>query len=1792
MAAATSAPPAAGVSGQKVADYHAPAQRDPLTGCDIHTLRCLTSSIHLGFHLKEHIAKTTVSALPNCSTFVIFTDTNIAQLHLAELEQAFRAAFSLSKATTTPRLLTRVIPPGETSKSRETKAALEDWLLEQRVVRDATIIALGGGVIGDLIGFVAATFMRGVTFIQVPTTLLAMVDSAVGGKTAIDTPHGKNLVGAFHQPRFIFIDAAFLLTLPEREFSNGMAEVVKTAAIWDAEDFVKLESSAAAIKAAVLGPFPPNPPPAQGRTLDSRTVPQTLLLDVIRGSVGVKAHIVTIDEKETGLRNLVNFGHSIGHAIEAVLTPHILHGECISIGMILEAELSRLLSGLSQVAVGRLSRVLKSYNLPTTMKDPRITRLPQAQRCDPETILDIMRVDKKNAGNVKKIVLLSRIGKTTEEKASAVADDSIRRILAEGVRVQPAVLKELGSQKVNLTTPGSKSISNRALVLAALAQGTTRLSNLLHSDDTSVMMAALSDEDALNAARFDWEEKDGETVLMVHGKGGQLRIPQKEIYLQNAGTAARFMTGVLCLLGKESTGAESAGAVEAVITGNARMKERPIGPLVDALRANGVNINYLGNDGCLPLRIQPDASTGAGLKGGKMTLSASISSQYVSSILLCAPYATGEDVVLELVGEQVISQLYIDMTVAMMRDFGIQVEKLGPSADPNVRAAYRIPRGTYKPPNADANGTGSYLIESDASSATYPLAFAAITGTECTLEGIGSASLQGDARFAVEVLKPMGCAVEQTANQTTVKGPAPGQLRQLGEVDMETMTDAFLTAAVLLAAAPLPSSSGATSTRITGIANQRVKECNRITAMRDQLAKFGVKTDEFEDGMEVWGLAPSALLPADKVGGIHCYDDHRVAMAFSILAVATPQGAAGTEGERGVLIEEKRCVEKTWPNWWDDLERRLGIKVHGAEPSHATSAGAAGHGSSNSNGEDQVTSVPSSSQLSRLSKSLTPLRYEADATIFCIGMRASGKTYLGSFGAAALRRPFLDADVVMNDYIEKEFKLSGGTRAQEGLSSLTAFVQEKGWPAFRQLELDVLRKMMETQSKGHLISLGGGVVESPECRELLREYAARRGPVVYVVRDIEEVVSFLEGSDRPAYGEPVRDVFKRREGWFYECSSFELVSYGGAGKAGASRQFDSADGSATTANANAQQEGKSSVEMPEVASTVREAGLQAEVTRFFRFIAGVDKHRVDVGVPHGNARRLARTTASPEKRSYALVLDVPDVKPLLASLGQLTLGADAIELRVDLLGATADDVSQTGHVPSAQFVATQLAALRQSTTLPIIYTIRTKSQGGRFPDEKEEDYFELIKLGLRHAVEYVDLEVRWSSERLRAVREHRGYSLILATMIDLEGKFAWDGPEVVTRYDLASRFGDLVRLVGRAKKFEDNFAVESFRAKVGKMGAESRRPLIVYNVGELGKLSRVLNVHLTPIVHQKLSSRSTDKDALTFGETQQALRSVGKLSPRRFALLGQPIAHSLSPLLHNTGFELLGLPHSYSRFETETVDASVEAFIRSPDFGGLSVTIPHKLAIMEKLDLISEDAKAIGAVNTVIPRPGSLVGSSEKEVVLEGDNTDWIAIKSLAERHLSPLQLESPDFAALVLGAGGSARAALYAMHKLGAKTVLLYNRTLANAQKLAAEVPKEWGVKVVEKLGELDVKPCVIVSNVPADGTALEGEGDAGVVLPLSILSNPAGGVAIDMSYKPALTPLLKLTQQANEAGRSSSSTEAPSSSSGKKLWTGIPGLSILIEQGCEQFAIWTGHEAPRAAIEEACWRQYQSQQ
>ncbi|KAH7912894.1 EPSP synthase-domain-containing protein [Hygrophoropsis aurantiaca] len=1602
-----------------------------MTATDIFKVSILgKESIHCGFHLVPYITQTVLATLPS-STYVLITDNHVANFHLASFEAEFSSACNKLPQEVKPRFLSRVIAPGETTKSREGKADIEDFLLLNKCTRDTVILALGGGVIGDLTGFVAATFMRGVRFVQIPTTLLAMVDSGVGGKTAIDTPHGKNLIGAFWQPEYIFIDAAFLETLPAREFSNGMAEVVKTAAIWDEKEFADLESHSAEIFAAIQTPSTN----AAGRTKDTRSPAQKLLLSVIVGSISVKAHIVTIDERETGLRNLVNFGHTIGHAIEAVLTPTILHGECVSVGMILEAELSRQMGILGQVGVGRLTRCLKAYNLPVSLSDPRIANLPAAKLLTVERLLDIMKVDKKNSGTQKKIVILSRIGETYEPKATAVADNLIAKTLSEAAKVIPGIPTK---NPIRMATPGSKSISNRALVLAALAKGTCRLKNLLHSDDTQVMMIALLE---LKGASFEWE--DGGETLVVNGGEGSLQVPPKgkEIYLGNAGTAARFLTTV-CTLVAPST----SDATTTVITGNARMKQRPIGPLVDALRANGSDVTYLESQGCLPLSIAPE-----GLKGSRIQLAASVSSQYVSSILLCAPYAA-EPVTLELTGGQVISQPYIDMTIAMMKTFGIVVEREVDAETGKLLDVYRIPKGVYVNPS-------EYNIESDASSATYPLAIAAITGTSCTIANIGSGSLQGDARFAKEVLEPMGCEVIQTETETTVQGPPIGQLKAIGLIDMEPMTDAFLTASVLAAVAvgvpldgrELKDTDFSNVTRIIGISNQRVKECNRIRAMIDQLAKFGVKTKELDDGLEIYGQPIAEL----NIGAsIHCYDDHRVAMAFSVLGTVIED----------TIIEEKRCVEKTWPNWWDDLENKIGLKVEGVELQSAESVASASGTTA----------------------------HDASASVVIIGMRGSGKTHIGKLSAASLDWPFVDADV----YFSEKHKI--GVRQ---------YVQEHGWPAFRAAETEILKELLETHASRHVLSLGGGIVETPEARDLLKAFTAK-GPVVHIVRELDEIVQYLgEETARPAYGEPITDVFRRREPWFAECCNYEFINYTGA---------SAVDNAKERAGAN-------------------------EIARFFKHVTG-------------QTPNLAANLA-PGKRSYFLSLTYPDITPALRRIEDLTAGVDAIELRVDLLRSSKDLAQAGAYIPPTAYVTEQLSALRRSTSLPIVFTVRTVSQGGSFPDKSETEAFDLLALAIRLGVEYVDVEISWPEKRVKELGLRKGNSQIIASWHDWSGKMKWNEDVVKAKHTLASRWGDIVKIVGKADSVQDNFALYDFVSKA--TSGLNAKPVIAINMGVEGQMSRVLNSTFSPVTHPLLPTKAAPGQ-LSFAQIQNALHLLGQLPALRHFLFGNPIAHSMSPTLHNTGFKVLGLPHTYELLETTSVGDEIKATITAPDFGGASVTIPFKLDVIPLLDKLSPAAEAIGAVNTIIP---IVVDGDQSKHVLYGDNTDWLGI---CESIRSRAPALGPPGAALVIGAGGTARAAIFALHSLGTQNIYLYNRTPSKAQILVDAFP-DAGVRLIETLGTWPAggpSPSVIVSTVPASATTIDDVHGDVVFLPTTLFDASVEGVVVDMAYKPAETPLLTLAKRV------------------ASKWATVMGVEVLLEQGYVQFEKWTGRRCPKNVV------------
>lgn len=343
-------------------------------------------------------------------TIAVITDDGVAPFHAAHVVGSLR---HFSQAA---RVIYRAIPSGEASKSRESWGALTDWMLGERCGRDTTVIALGGGVVGDLAGFVAATFMRGVPFVQIPTSLLAMVDASVGGKVGVDTPAGKNLVGAFHQPARVLIDPVVLQTLPFAHLRAGMAEVLKHGVIADAAYL----REAASLGAQLI---------ASARDADRdgvATAPIAWngapLASLIARSVEIKAQVVTQDEREGGLRRILNFGHTIGHAIEAASDFHLLHGDAVAIGMALEGELAEQLGIARAGTADTIRHSLGAVGLPT--------ELPEGYA--PETLLSLMHMDKKAQRGEIVFALPARVGAMAGEDSRygiAVAERDIARIL-------------------------------------------------------------------------------------------------------------------------------------------------------------------------------------------------------------------------------------------------------------------------------------------------------------------------------------------------------------------------------------------------------------------------------------------------------------------------------------------------------------------------------------------------------------------------------------------------------------------------------------------------------------------------------------------------------------------------------------------------------------------------------------------------------------------------------------------------------------------------------------------------------------------------------------------------------------------------------------------------------------------------------------------------------------------------------------------------------------------------------------------------------------------------------------------------------------------------------------------------------------------------------------------------------------------------------------------------------------------------------------------------------------------
>jgi 3-phosphoshikimate 1-carboxyvinyltransferase len=418
-------------------------------------------------------------------------------------------------------------------------------------------------------------------------------------------------------------------------------------------------------------------------------------------------------------------------------------------------------------------------------------------------------------------------------------------------------LEPIANMNGEINIPGSKSISNRALLLATLAKGTTTLTNLLDSDDIRYMLASLKQ------LGVEFELSENNTVCKVKGLAGTLNSEKPQtLFLGNAGTAMRPLCAALTL-----------GQGEFTLTGEPRMEERPIGDLVDALQQLGAKVSYLKNSGFPPLTVNA-----TGLNGGNVKIAGDLSSQFLTALLMVAPLA--KDSVNIIIKGELVSKPYIDITIALMKQFGVEV------INHNYQRFEILAGQQYISP-------GKVLVEGDASSASYFLAAGAIQGGEVKVTGVGKLSIQGDVQFA-DALAAMGANIEWGDDYIIARKSTLTAI----DMDMNHIPDAAMTIATAALFA-----KGTTSLR--NIYNWRIKETDRLAAMATELRKVGAIVDE---GYDYITITPPENI---NTAAIDTYNDHRMAMCFSLLAFA----------DCGITINDPDCTSKTFPTFFSEFKR-------------------------------------------------------------------------------------------------------------------------------------------------------------------------------------------------------------------------------------------------------------------------------------------------------------------------------------------------------------------------------------------------------------------------------------------------------------------------------------------------------------------------------------------------------------------------------------------------------------------------------------------------------------------------------------------------------------------------------------------------------------------------------------------------------------------------------------------------------------------------------------------------------
>ncbi len=816
-----------------------------------------------------------------------------------------------------------ILESNEDNKNLETYQQILDFLFKNNIDRGYTIFGIGGGIVGDITGFIASTYLRGIKLIHVPTTLLSMVDSSIGGKTGVNTIYGKNMIGSIYQAKDIVIDSEWLNTLPEEHKTNGMAEVIKMAIIKGGKLYDMLWQSS------------PN------------------LTEIIQLSANYKLEIIENDFRDTdGSRELLNLGHTWGHGYE--LSQNILHGFAVADGIVEELKYSHYYYKFPSLGVIKeIIDLLKKWKLLKKEKNLSFNRFDK--NYETKLIYFYMSKDKKE----NRLVTVKDIGKPEIVTWNI---DNWKFINSKYFRIKNnLIIKD--KQLFRFNVPSSKSITNRSLICSVIASNfdnkEKKIENILRSEDTELMISALRQS---NVEMLEISDN----IIISPSKF----YPKGNYYLGNSGTSVRFLLPLLAVTTNE----------EIIIDGSEDMRKRPIGPLVKSLIKFGCNIE---NKDYLPLKIKP-----ANLSKLEITIDGTLSSQYVTGLILAFsmlksinPLKTYQ---IFIEGEET-SCGFIKMTLDMLKDFGINILK-------NQKTLSII---------SIKSCPSIYSIEGDATTASYLFAWSFINKFELEIPNLGINSVQSDTKVLFSMLKHFGKLKNEGFGLIFEPYDKIVNVLHGAIFDLDS-SDTFLTWACLFYL------EGKNIT-IDNIKNQNWKECARIDKFISNISRIGGTCQKTETGFSIKEIKFNK-----KNISIETEKDHRLAMSFSLLSMK----------HKNIYIENPHCVNKTYPNYWEDL-KKIGIKI-----------------------------IPTDKIFTK--------------TIALIGMPGTGKTTLAQEAGTQLNIKYFDIDKL----ISLEF------------DSIHNLIENIGWKGFRDLESkQIFESILDNNFK--IISTGGGCIENFKSRNLL-----------------------------------------------------------------------------------------------------------------------------------------------------------------------------------------------------------------------------------------------------------------------------------------------------------------------------------------------------------------------------------------------------------------------------------------------------------------------------------------------------------------------------------------------------------------------------------------------------------------------------------------------------------------------------------------------------------------------------------